>query len=198
MTDPTYTHIAFLLDRSGSMQTIKTDTEGGFDAFIAEQRHQPGRCTVTLAQFDTDYEEVYADRPIEQVPPLSLAPRGRTALLDSIAHLVHSTGARLSGLPEDQRPGTVIIGIMTDGYENASREYTHPAIKSLIEQQEQQYQWTFMYLGANQDAIEVGASIGIHRDRSLTYNPAAAGFRTRRLHGVGVEDAQRGRRRRDS
>lgn len=170
MTDPTRTHIAFLLDRSGSMQSIKTDTEGGFDAFIAEQRTQPGECTVTLAQFDDKYEVVYESLAIKEVPPLRLNPRGMTALLDSIARLVNDTGARLAALPEHERPGTVIVGIMTDGLENASREWTHAAVKALIEQQESVYDWTFSYLGANQDAIEVGASIGISRDRSLTYD----------------------------
>lgn len=174
MTDPNRTHLAFLLDRSGSMQSIKTDTEGGFDAFIAEQRTQPGVCTVTLAQFDTEYEVNYQDLPIADVPPLNLEPRGMTALLDSIARLITDTGKRLAALPEDERPGTVIVGIMTDGHENASTEWTHAAIKSLIEQQENTYDWTFSYLGANQDAIEVGASIGISRDRSLTYDAANA------------------------
>jgi len=134
MTDPTYTHLAFLLDRSGSMQSIRSDIEGGFDAFIAEQRGAAGRCTVTLAQFDTDYEVTYLDLPIDQVPPLDLRPRGRTALLDSIARLVNDTGAHLAALPEHERPGTVIVGIMTDGHENASREWTHPAVKALIVQ----------------------------------------------------------------
>ena len=79
MTDPNLTHLYFLLDRSGSMQSIKDDTEGGFDAFIAEQHSQPGECRVTLAQFDDRYEEVYRDVPAADVPPLSLSPRGSTA-----------------------------------------------------------------------------------------------------------------------
>ncbi len=76
MTKPNLTHLYFLLDRSGSMQSIKDDTEGGFDAFMAEQRKQPGECRVTLAQFDDQYEEVYRDIPVADVPPLSLSPRG--------------------------------------------------------------------------------------------------------------------------
>ncbi len=169
MTDAAYTHIAFLLDRSGSMQSIKTDTQGGFDAYIAAQQADPGRCTVTLAQFDEQYEEVYAGKDIAAVPPLDLQPRGMTALHDSIAQLIHSTGAFLSALPEGQRPGTVLVGIMTDGLENASKEWTGATVKKLIEQQEGQYDWTFSYMGANQDAIEVGASMGIAAERSLTY-----------------------------
>lgn len=125
MTDPNLTHLYFLLDRSGSMQSIKDDTEGGFDAFIAEQRSQPGDCRVTLAQFDDRYEEVYQDVPVADVPPLSLSPRGSTALLDSIGRLLGEAGGRLAALPEHERPGVVIVGIMTDGHENSSRE-PHP------------------------------------------------------------------------
>jgi hypothetical protein len=107
------------------MQSIREDTVGGFDAFIAEQREQPGECRVTLAQFDDQYELVYADRPIQEVPGLVLQPRGTTALLDAIGRLVTDAGAGLAALPEAERPGTVIVGIMTDGHENASKEWTH-------------------------------------------------------------------------
>jgi hypothetical protein len=173
MTDPNYTHIAFLLDRSGSMMNIKSDTEGGFDAYIASQKGQPGRCTVTLAQFDNEYEELFSGLPIDAVPRLDLQPRGMTALNDSIARLVQSTGEFLAAMPEDERPGAVIVGIMTDGMENASKEWTRPAIKALIEDQESRYDWTFSYMGANQDAVEVGSSMGIAADRSLTYGTGA-------------------------
>jgi hypothetical protein len=169
MTDPTYTDITMVLDRSGSMQSIKDDTIGGFDAFISEQGRLPGRCTVSLVQFDNVYEEVYTGRDLADVPGLTLVPRGSTAMLDAIGRAVNATGARLAAMLEDGRPGTVIVGIMTDGLENASREFTYPMVKALIEQQEHVYGWTFMYMGANQDAIEVGASLGVARDRSLTY-----------------------------
>lgn len=170
MTNPHLTHIAFLLDRSGSMQSIKDDTEGGFNAFVEEQRRQGGDCRVTLAQFDNEYEEVYRDLPLADVPPLHLVPRGSTALLDSIGRLVTSTGEHLAALTEDERPGMVIIGIMTDGHENASREWTHPAVKALIEQQTKAYGWQFLYMGADQDAIEVGASIGVAAANAMTYS----------------------------
>ena len=169
MTDTDLTHLYFLLDRSGSMHSITSDTVGGFDAFIDEQRRLPGRCVVTLAQFDEEFTEVYADRPVADVPSLVLEPRGRTALLDSIARLVHTAGARLAALPEAERPGTVVVGIMTDGQENASREVTHAEVRALIEQQTRDYQWQFLYLGADQDAIEVGASIGVARTHAVTY-----------------------------
>jgi len=169
MTDPNRTHIFFLLDRSGSMQSIKSDTEGGFTAFIDEQRRTAGECRVTLAQFDNHYDVVYADRPIADVPALELQPRGSTALLDAMGRLVTDAGATLAALHEDQRPATVIVAIMTDGLENASREWTHPAIKALVEQQTRQYGWQFMYMGADQDAIEVGRNIGVAAANSITY-----------------------------
>ncbi|HNQ06395.1 MAG TPA: vWA domain-containing protein [Tetrasphaera sp.] len=169
MTDSTLTHLYFLLDRSGSMQSIKTDTEGGFAAFIAEQRNAAGRCRVTLAQFDNAYEVVYADLDVALVEPLTLQPRGTTALLDAIGRLVTEAGQSLARLPEAERPGTVVVAIMTDGLENASKEWTHAAVKALIEQQERDYLWQFLYMGADQDAIEVGARIGVAAANSLTY-----------------------------
>ena len=156
MTDQTLTHIEFLLDRSGSMASIKSDIEGGFNSFVADQAQQPGTCTVSLAQFDNVYEVVYTGTDVHRVPPLTLAPRGSTAMLDAIGRSVTELGARIAALPEEQRPGTVIVAIMTDGLENASKEWTYPAIKAVITEQESTYNWQFLYLGADQDAIEVG------------------------------------------
>ena len=172
MTRSDLTHLYFLLDRSGSMQSIKTDTEGGFAAFIEEQRRAPGACRVTLAQFDNEYDVVYADRPLADVPPLDLQPRGSTALLDAMGRTISDAGTGLAALPESERPGTVIVAIMTDGMENASHEWTHPAIKALVTQQSGQWGWQFMYMGADQDAIEVGAQLGVAREHSVTYGRA--------------------------
>lgn len=171
MTNPNYTHIAVLLDRSGSMQAIKSDTEGGFDAFIAEQTKSPGRCDVTLAQFDNSYEEVYAAKPLAAVPPLDLQPRGGTALLDGIGRLITTTGSRLSALEEDDRPGAVIMVIMTDGMENSSCEFDLATIKTMITRQTDSYDWNFVYLGANQDAISVAGGLGVAPGMAMTYQP---------------------------
>ncbi|WP_154795078.1 vWA domain-containing protein [Occultella kanbiaonis] len=188
MTDQNFTHIAFLLDRSGSMQSIKSDTVGGFDAFIAEQRGEPGRCTVSLAQFDNEYQEVYADRPIADVPSLELVPRGSTAMLDAIGRLINATGARLAALPEAERPGTVIVGIMTDGLENASKEFSRAQIKAMIGEQTDRYGWQFLYMGANQDAIEVGTGLGVDPGLAVTYSStkvdAAMRMTSRKVAGV--------------
>lgn len=175
MTDANLTLIAVLLDRSGSMQTIKSDTEGGLAAFFAEQREVDKTVRVTLAQFDTEYECVYSDIALEDVPPPVLRPRGRTALYDAIGKLITDIGSELAGRPEDERPGTVIVVILTDGHENASQEWTHAAVRSLIEQQQNVYNWDFLFLGANMDAVEIGSGLGFAPQQSITYGAAPAG-----------------------
>jgi hypothetical protein len=175
MTDPRRSLIAVLLDRSGSMESIKADTEGGFNAFMDTQRAQPGDARVTLAQFDTEYDVVYANRPIADVPRLDLQPRGGTALYDGIGRLVTDVGAELAAQPEDDRPGSVSVVVLTDGHENSSREWTHEAVSAVIRRQEDEYSWSFVFLGANIDAVKIGSDLGFAPDRSLTYAPSPAG-----------------------
>lgn len=169
MPNQNLTLIAFLLDRSGSMQSIKSDVIGGFDAFLTEQRTTDGECRVTLAQFDHAYEVVYRSIPAREVPPLELKPRGRTALLDSMGKLITDTAAEITALPEEDKPGTVIVAIMTDGHENASTEWRRRDIKALVEQQTNESGWEFLYMGADQDAVEVGKGLGVKAEQAVTY-----------------------------
>ncbi|MEW2481721.1 vWA domain-containing protein [Mycobacterium sp. NPDC049093] len=169
MANQNLSHLVFLLDRSGSMQSIKSDVIGGFHAFLAEQSTADGQCAVTLAQFDHEYEVVYREVPLNRVPALALSPRGRTALLDSMGKLITDTAAKIDALPEDEKPGTVVVAIMTDGHENASREWHRPDIKSLVEQQTNEHGWEFLYMGADQDAVEVGKGLGVKGEQSVTY-----------------------------
>lgn len=175
MTNPDLTHIEFLLDRSGSMRSIADDIRGGFDTFMEKQRAEAGECTASLAQFDSRYEVMYTAVPLDEVEPLHLEPRGSTAMLDAIGRSVTALGTRLAELPEEERPGSVIVMIMTDGLENSSREYTYDTIRKMIRHQEDVYDWTFMYVGADQDAIEVGARMGISSDRAMTYDRSRSG-----------------------
>lgn len=175
MTDPQRSLIAVLLDRSGSMETIKADTEGGFNAFIDKQRGQSADVRVTLAQFDTHYDVVYANRPIDEVPPLDLQPRGMTALYDAVGRLITDVGAELAAKPDHERPGHVVIVVLTDGHENSSREWTHDAVSAAIRRQEGEYSWDFVFLGANMDAVAIGQQLGFAADRSLTYAASGEG-----------------------
>lgn len=172
MTNPNKTAIAVVLDRSGSMQSCRADTIGGFNAFLKKQRELPGYATLTLAQFDDVYEVVYLDRELKDVPDLTeetFVPRGTTALCDAIGKTIIALGEKLSKLPEVDRPGKVVVVIVTDGGENASQEYTRDRIKQMTEHQKSKYQWEFVYLGANQDAVAVGSSLGIGKGMSASY-----------------------------
>lgn len=160
MTNPQLALVAALLDRSGSTHFISDDTRGGFDSFIAKEREAAVLTVVTLAQFDNRYELVYDNVPIEDVDPLVLEPRGGTALYDAIGRLVSAVGAGLAAIPEDERPGSVTVLVMTDGHENSSREWTNSAVRELIQRQESEYCWDFVFLGSNIDAVEVGADLG--------------------------------------
>ncbi len=175
MTDPRRALIAVLLDRSGSMESIKSDTEGGFNAFIAGQRNDPLDVRVTLAQFDTEYDVVYANRTVADVPALDLQPRGGTALYDAIGKLITDVGAELAALAEDDRPSRVTVVVLTDGHENSSREWTHDAVSAAIGRQERDYAWDFVFLGANMDAVAIGAQLGFAADKSMTYAADADG-----------------------
>lgn len=166
------TDITVVLDRSGSMDAIKSDMEGGFNTFIEEQRKVPGECRVTLVQFDSEnpYEVVYQNRHVREVTPLNLSPRGATPLRDALGRAIEDTGARLRNMPEAERPGLVIVVVITDGLENASKEWSREAVRAAVKRQENDYAWKFVYLGANQDAITEASKIGIAAHSALSYN----------------------------
>ncbi len=163
------TEIVAILDRSWSMTAIVDDTIGGFNTFVAEQRKAPGDAVLTLAQFDDKYEVVYAAKPLAEVPPLQLIPRGSTALFDAVGRTIASVGQRLAQTPEADRPGKVLFLIMTDGHENASKEFTADDVAKMIRHQTEAYFWGFIFLGANQDAVLTARSIGIAPASSITY-----------------------------
>jgi hypothetical protein len=156
------TDITLVVDRSGSMQQIRSDAEGGVNAFIESQAREPGEALLTLVQFDTEYEFVHQGAPIGDVPKYQLVPRGSTALLDAVGRAINETGARLSAMPEAERPGLVIFVVMTDGLENSSREFSKAQVKEMIERQQSVYSWHFTFLGANQDAFAEAGGMGIH------------------------------------
>lgn len=166
------TDVTIVLDRSGSMASIRTETIGGVNSFIEEQRKQPGECSLSMVQFDDKYEPLYAGKPIADAPLLNaetFVPRGYTALLDAIGRTIVETGARLSAMPEADRPGKVLFVIVTDGAENASKEFTREKVFQSITHQKSAYKWDFVFLAANQDAIAVGGSLGVAANSSLTY-----------------------------
>jgi len=155
------TDITLVVDRSGSMQQVQEDAEGGVNSFITEQAKEPGEALLTLVQFDTEYEFLHKGVPIGEVPEYKLVPRGMTALLDAVGRAINETGERLSKMYEANRPGLVIFVVMTDGLENASSEFSKAQVKEMIEHQQAVYKWNFTFLGANQDAFAEAQSMGI-------------------------------------
>jgi hypothetical protein len=172
VTNPDLRHIAIVLDRSGSMYSVKSDTEGGLKAFLAEQETAPGTTTVSLYQFDTEYEPVYENKALADVPEYRLIPRGGTALLDAVGRTISAVGAQLAALAEDDRPGEVIVVILTDGEENQSHEFSLPTIKQMITAQQESFAWKFVFLGADQDAFAAAGGMGISRGTTLSYASA--------------------------
>jgi uncharacterized protein YegL len=164
------THITFVLDSSGSMEAIEADTRGGFNAFLEDQRDEPGTATVTLYDFNTTVDQIYEDYPISDAPRLNketYTPGGRTALYDAITRAVDETGETIAALDAAEQPDNVIIVVLTDGKENAS-ETSQDAVRGRIEHRQDGDDWEFMFIGANQDAVLTAEGMGIDRDRSLT------------------------------
>lgn len=178
MTDQNLTEIVCIVDRSGSMASIQDDVIGGFNRFLEDQKKVPGKASMTYVQFDDKYEIVHNGKPIQDVPALTsetYKPRGQTALLDAIGKTMNDVGTRLSKMPEEKRPGKVIAVVLTDGKENASREFTQSMVKQMIEHQRDTYKWEFVFLAANQDAFASAQAIGVAH--SMNFAPTGTGVR---------------------
>lgn len=177
MSKENYTHIIAIIDRSGSMRQIQKDMQGGFDSFIETQKEAEGKATLTLVQFDDEVETVHENADITEVPSFSLEPRGFTALLDAIGTTMESERTRIMAMNEDDSPEQVLCVIITDGQENASEEYTRDTIFKMITDlsDSEDLKWEFVFLGANQDAIESGGTLGIRRQASMTYDASSKG-----------------------
>ncbi|WP_254523980.1 vWA domain-containing protein [Natrinema caseinilyticum] len=163
------THITFVLDSSGSMSAIEDDTKGGFNAFLEDQRDEPGTATVSLYDFNTNVDCVYQGYSTGAAPKLdddNYTPGGRTALHDAITTAVTETGDRIETMEAAGRPDNVIIVILTDGKENAS-ETPQERVRDLVEYRRQEHEWEFLFIGANQNAALTASGMGMDKDRSL-------------------------------
>jgi uncharacterized protein YegL len=176
MTDPNYTHIGLVVDRSGSMSDIAQDMNGGIQQLLRDQTKAEAFVKVDVATFDNDVEFVATDATPESIMNEEFCnPRGSTALNDAIGQMINRLGNKFATMPEEKRPSQVIVVIVTDGMENASREYTSDQIKAMVTKQTDEYQWTFMYLAANVDAFATGGTLGFGRKMSMGYAATAGG-----------------------
>ena len=166
------TELVFIMDRSGSMTGLESDTIGGFNSLIKKQRRQEGEAIVTTVLFDDRYEILHDRFDLKAVKEMTeneYYTRGSTALLDAMGSTIQKTVNAQKHLPEDERAEKVIFVIITDGYENSSCEYTYSKVRNMVEREQNRNGWEFMFLGANMDAISEGARIGIRADRAVSY-----------------------------
>lgn len=160
MTNKDKTELVLIVDRSGSMMDILEDAQGGINSFIEQQKEGEGEAYLTLCQFDTEYEFVHQGTNVKDVGKYTLVPRGGTALNDAIGRTINETGERLAKLPEDQRPGMVIVMVVTDGMENSSREFSGSKVKEMIAHQRDKYSWNFNFLGVDEASIGLANDLG--------------------------------------
>jgi hypothetical protein len=171
------TEIIFLLDRSGSMGGLEDDTIGGFNALIERQCKMKGVTYLTTVLFDDQTEILWngIDAHHARLTDHEYYVRGCTALLDAVGKTISEVGRRLSQMSEDKRPGNVIFVITTDGMENSSREYSYDKVKKMINHQQEKYNWEFIFMGANIDAVGEADSIGIPKEQAFSFEASNEG-----------------------
>jgi len=174
-----HTHIAILLDRSGSMELLRDDIIGGFNAFVAQQRAVPGEATLTLVQFDSQqpYEVLHRFAPLAEVQLLtrdSYVPRAATPLLDAMGQAIIDLQHDLGAIPTARRPAHVIVVIITDGRENASIEFSKGQVARLVAQT-QAAGWEYVFLSADMGAIDDALAVGVRAEASLAFRRDATG-----------------------
>ncbi len=174
------TEVVFILDRSGSMGGLESDTIGGFNSLIGKQKREEGEALISTVLFDDRSEVIYDRVPIDKVEPMTdkqYYVRGCTALLDAVGGAIHHISNVHKYIREEDRPEKTMFIITTDGMENASRQYDHKTVKRMVEEKKEKG-WEFLFLGANIDAVEVAGSFGIGADRAINYECDGVGTAT--------------------
>ena len=171
------TELVFILDKSGSMMGLEKDTIGGFNSLLKKQKGEEGVARVTTVLFDHRYTLLHDRLPIKEVKPITkkeYEPAGTTALLDAVGRTIDSLLENLIGIPKEKYPSVMFV-IITDGEENASKDYTLERIRKRIEFCKESEGWQFIYLGANVDAFAAAATIGIGASRTASYHADSMG-----------------------
>ena len=172
------TELVMILDRSGSMSGLESDTIGGYNAMLEKQKKEPGEVRVTTVLFDDRIEVLHDRRELRRVKPLNdrqYYVRGCTALLDAVGFAIRKIVEAQRFAAPDERADKVVFVITTDGYENASREYSYEQVKQMVELEKEKYGWEFLFLGANIDAVSVAGRFGIAPERAVNYHADGAG-----------------------
>ncbi len=173
-----YSELVFIMDRSGSMYGIASDMEGAMKEIIQDQKKRKEDVLVTYVRFDTEVEEVFSEKNISEIDGFKLEPRGGTSLHDAIGTTVNTFERKFNQKDEDDQPKRVLFIIVTDGGENSSSEFTGDQVNQMVKKVERDHDWGFTYIGANQDSILTGGSVGFARGSSLNYAATAKGVKS--------------------
>lgn len=172
------TELVFILDRSGSMSGLESDTIGGFNSMIEKQKKQDGKCYVSTIVFDNESKVVHDRLELSRVTKMTekdYSVRGSTALVDAIGGAIHHiANIHKYARPEDVPEKTLFV-ITTDGYENASYKYTADRVREMIKKEKEKYGWEFLFIGANIDAVQTASNFGIAANRAVNYNADSQG-----------------------
>lgn len=167
-----YTHLILVLDASGSMGHLQDATIEGINSLVEKQKAEPGELTTALYTFNQSVNEV---KKFETLNRTNYSPSGSTALLDAVSIAIQNEGAFLAAKPEQDRPDKVVVVVDTDGEENASIKFKLEDVQRFVKTQQEQYNWQFVFLGANIDAFAAGANFGVLSQSTMQYNPTANG-----------------------
>lgn len=176
-----YSHIAVVIDESGSMESMRNEVIEGFNKLLSDQNKVKGEATITIVHFDDEYKKLVDFSPIKSATKLSrenYQPDASTALLDAMGKTMNDVRSHIKEMKEDDKPSKVIFVFITDGHENASREYSRDIVFEMItdlKDSDNTIKHEFVFIGANQDAIMAGSSLGIRKDASLTWDASGAG-----------------------
>jgi Mg-chelatase subunit ChlD len=176
--DAGYVHMTMILDRTGSMESIRDDAIGGFNAFIKEQQKVKGRATLSLVQFDSQdpYEVIHDFRDIQTVPELTrdtYVPRASTPLLDAMGRGINDLEKQLAGIKD--KPAKVLMVVITDGQENASQEFKREQIVRMIKDKEEKAKWQFVFLSADLGGINEAMDLGVKYSLSIAFDKTSKG-----------------------
>lgn len=172
------TELVFIIDRSGSMSGLESDTIGGYNSMLEKQKNEQGEATITTVLFDDRYELLHDRINLRGVAPITNKEyyvRGTTALLDAIGNTINKIVNAHRHTSKDEVAEHTLFVITTDGMENASREFSYDKVRQMIEYQKNKYGWEFIFLGANIDAEETAERFGIDKDRAANYNADSEG-----------------------
>ena len=172
------TEIVFILDRSGSMSGLESDTIGGYNSMIEKQKKEEGEALISTVLFDGQTDVLHDRVSLDKISPITEKEyyvRGSTALLDAVGGAIHHIGNVHKYAREEDVPEKTLFIITTDGMENSSRQYSYDKVKKMIEKQKEKYHWEFIFLGANIDAVGVADRFGVDRQHAVRYECDSAG-----------------------